>query len=452
MRRLLAFPAVALSGVLVLVGCAGGAHPGAHPAGAHPAGAHPAGAHAAGAHPKPGKPAASAVARPKPGKLITGSGVTRTDITLGALVDYSGPFADEGIAVLRGQQIWINETNATGGVCGRKIRLEIRDDRGDAGKAKARYTELEPKVLGFMQIQGSAAAATLSQSLIDNETTAVTLSNSSALLSHPYVIIPTTTYDIEMINGLSALLAQGKIHDGDTIGHIWLDGDYGANALRGVQYFAQRHHMTLRATKVSTASDMRDVMAGFAAEPRVKAIALSTTPAQTVSAAMVNQQLRLGVPMIGNSAAFTPQLLTGPDAGALANLSIAASSVPFSAAVPKAQHIASAYRQAGYPELPSSGVPYGYATGTIWGQILKRACSNGDLSRSGIQEALHQLDTVSTDNLVADLSLAKPGSPATRQIYLGIPDLAIPGGIRQASPLFESPEAHGYVAPLQGAS
>jgi ABC-type branched-subunit amino acid transport system substrate-binding protein len=446
MRRLLAFPAVALSGVLALVGCAGGARPGAHPPGAHPAGAH-----AAAAHPKPGKPAASAVAHPKPRKLITGSGVTRTDITLGALVDYSGSFADEGIAVLRGQQIWINETNAAGGVCGRKIRLEIRDDRGDAGKAKARYTELEPQVLGFMQIQGSAAATTLSQSLIDNETTAVTLSNSSALLSHPYVIIPTTTYDIEMINGLSALLAQGKIHDGDTIGHIWLDGDYGANALRGVQYFAQRHHMTLRATKVSTASDMRDVVAGFAAEPRVKAIALSTTPAQTVSAAMVNQQLRLGVPMIGNSAAYTPQLLAGPDAGALANLSIAASSVPFSAAVPKAQHIASAYRQAGYPELPSSGVPYGYATATIWGQILKRACSNDDLSRSGIQEALHQLDTVRTDNLVADLNLAKPGSPATRQNYLGIPDLAVPGGIRQASPLFESPEAHGYVAPLQGA-
>ena len=72
MRRLLAFPAVALSGVLALVGCAGGARPGAHPPGAHPAGAH-----AAAAHPKPGKPAASAVAHPKPRKLITGSGVTR---------------------------------------------------------------------------------------------------------------------------------------------------------------------------------------------------------------------------------------------------------------------------------------------------------------------------------------------------------------------------------------
>jgi len=70
-----------------------------------------------------------------------------------------------------------------------------------------------------------------------------------------------------------------------------LDGEYGANALRGVQYFAQRHHLTLRATRVTTASDIRGLVAGFAAEPRVRTIALSTTPAQTASAAAVNQQL-----------------------------------------------------------------------------------------------------------------------------------------------------------------
>jgi ABC-type branched-subunit amino acid transport system substrate-binding protein len=420
MRRLLAFPVAALTSVLALAGCASGAsRPDTHP---------------------------------KPAKLTIGTGSTRPDIALGALVDYAGPFADDGLAVLHGQQIWINDTNAAGGVCGRKVKLEIRDDRGDVEKAKAQYTDLEPAVLGFMQIQGAATAAALRQSLIDNETTAVALSASSELLSSPYVIIPTATYDVEMINGLAALMAQGKIHDGDTIGHIWLDGEYGANALRGVQYFAQRHRLTLRATKVTTASDMHDVIAAFAAEPRVKAIALSTTPAQTASAAAVNQQLRLNVPMIGNSQAFTPQLLTGPAAGTLGNLSVVASSVPFSAAMPKAQHVASAYRQAGYPELPNSGVPYGYAIATIWGQILKRACTNGDLSRSGIQEALRQYSALSTDNLVADLSFERPGSPATRQAYLGTPDPAVAGGIRQASPLFESPEAHGYVAAHQTAS
>ena len=156
--------------------------------------------------------------------------------------------------------------------------------------------------------------------------------------------------------------------------------------------------------------------------------------------------------MIGSSPAFTPQLLTGPAAPALSNLSVVASSVPFSAAVPKAQHVADAYRQAGYPEPPSSGVPYGYAIGTIWGQILKRACVNGDLNRPGIQEALHQFSTLSTDNLVADLSIEKSGSPATRQVYIGVPDPAVPGGIRQASPLFESPDAHSYVTAHQTAS
>jgi ABC-type branched-subunit amino acid transport system substrate-binding protein len=420
MRRLLALPAVALTSVLALVGCA-------------------AGATRSGDH-------------PPPGALHTGLGVTGTEIALGALVDFSGPFADNGIAVLHGQQIWIRDINATGGVCGRKIRLEIRDDRGDAGKAKTQYTELEPKVLGFMHIQDSSTTAALRRSLVDNETTVTALSNSSELLSNPYVIIPATTYDVEMINGLSALLAQGKIHEGDTIGHIWLDGEYGANALRGVQYFAQRHNLTLRATKVTPESDIRGVVASFAAQPRVKVIALSTTPAQTASAAVVDQQLGLGVPMIGNSPAFTPQLLAGPGAGALGNLTVVTSSVPFSAAAPQAQHVASAYRQAGYSAPPSSGVPYGYAIATIWGRILKRACTNGDLTRSGIQEALRQFTTIGTDNLIADVSFAKPGSPATRQAYVGIPDPAMPGGIRQVSPLFESPDAHSYVAPHQVSS
>ncbi|HZS22963.1 MAG TPA: ABC transporter substrate-binding protein, partial [Pseudonocardiaceae bacterium] len=186
MRRLLALPVMALASVLTLAGCTTGA--------ARP-----------GAHPKPGGHVTTPAAHAKPGKLITGSGVTRTGITLGALIDYAGPFADRAIAVLHGQEIWIKETNAAGGVCGRKITLEVRDDRGDAGQAKAQYISLEPAVLGFMQIEGSSAAATLSQSLIDNETTAVALSNSSELLGNPYLIIPTSTYDVEMINGLAAL-------------------------------------------------------------------------------------------------------------------------------------------------------------------------------------------------------------------------------------------------------
>jgi ABC-type branched-subunit amino acid transport system substrate-binding protein len=416
MRRALVLPVVALASALTLTGCSMAA---------------PSGTQA------------------KPKDLTTDVGVTRAEITLGALTEYSGPFKDLGIGVVHGQQVWVKETNTAGGICGRKIKLEIRDDEDDVSKAKTQYAALEPTVLGFMQILGSSVTTALSQSLIDNETTAIVLSRSSDLLSNPYVIIPATTYDVEMINALSYLMEQGKIHDGDTVGHLWLDGEYGTNGLRGAKYFAQRHHLTLRDAKVTTTSDMHHFVAAFAGAPRVTAIALSTTPDQTAAALTANQQLRLNVPMIGNSAAFSPQLLFGPAAGALGNLSVTESSMPFSAVAPRAQHVAEAYRQAGYLQLPNSGVPYGYAIGKIWGQLLKRACTNGNMSRSGIQEALLQSTNITTDGLVADLNFTKPGSPASREASVDVPDAAALGGLREVKPLFVAPDAQGYVAAHQ---
>jgi ABC-type branched-subunit amino acid transport system substrate-binding protein len=417
MRRLLAVLAVPLASVLALVSCSTSAPEGG--------------------------------SQPRSKELSTDYGVTRSEIVLGALTNNSSPFSEIGTGVIHGAQLWVNETNTAGGICQRKITLKIDDYQSNAVQAAASYTALEPKVLGFLQIAGTSAVAGLSQRLIDNETTVVAVPASSELLSNPYVIIPSTTYDIEMINGLSYLMGQGKIHDGDTIGYIWLEGAYGANGLRGAQHFAQRHHLTLREAKVSAGSSIRDVVAGFGAEPRVRAIALSTTPEQAAAAGAFNQQVGLNVPMVGNSPVFSPALLTSPAAPGLVNLSVVASSVPFSADVLAAKHVARAYQQAGHPQPANSGVPYGYAIGQIWGQMLKRACLNSDLSRAGIQEALRQLTSFTTGKLVADLSLAKPGSPAARQTYIGVVDPALPGGIRPVTPLFMSPEAQSYVAPHQ---
>ncbi|MGH3934312.1 MAG: ABC transporter substrate-binding protein [Pseudonocardiaceae bacterium] len=428
MRRGLAVAAVALAGVLALTGCSIMTQQ-------------------------------SSAGREQGGSVDTGVGVTGSEITLGALTDGSGPFAELGRGAMQGSQIWINETNADGGICGRKIQLTVRDHGDNISKAKTQYSELAPTVLGFMHVLGSPINAALSRDLLYNETTVVALSQSSELLDNPYVIIPGTTFDVEMINGLSYLMGQGKLLDGDTIGHIWVDGEYGANALRGTRYFAEQHRLTVRDAKIaSTDSDLRSVVAGFAGDPRVKAIALSTTPAQTSAAAEINQQLGLNVSMIANNPAFGPQLLGSPNAGALGNLAVVASSVPFSSDVPQARQVAEAFQQGRFegppnnpnsPNSPNSGVPYGYAIGEIWGQLLQRACSNGDITRAGIQEALRQSTNITTGNLIADLDFAKPGAPAAREVYIGIPDAAVPGGIRQVTPLFVAPEARSYAAPHQ---
>ncbi|MDQ4092454.1 MAG: ABC transporter substrate-binding protein [Actinomycetota bacterium] len=419
MRRALALPAVAVASVLALVGCSTMAQQ-------------------------------SSAAQGRPADVAIDFGVTRSEITLGALTDQSGPFKELGRGVVQGNQLWINETNAEGGICGRQIKLTARDHGLDVGKAQAHYPTLEPNVLGFMHIMGSHVSAALSQNLTDNETIAVALSQSSELLANPYVIIPGTTYDVEMINGLSYLMETGKLRDGDTIGHVWIDDEYGANGLRGTRYFAEKHRLTVRDAKITaTDSDLRDVVAGFAGDPRVTAIALTTTPEQAVSAAVANQQLGLNVPMIGNNPVFTPGLLEGPTAAALVNLAVVASSVPFSSDVPQAQQVAQMFQHSGFEGRPHSGVLYGYAIGEIWGQWLQRACNNGDLTRAGIQEALRQSVDITTDNLVADLDFAQPGAPAAREVYVGVPDPFVPGGIRLVKPLFVAPEARSYAAPHQ---
>jgi ABC-type branched-subunit amino acid transport system substrate-binding protein len=118
MRRALAFPVVVLASVLLPAGCPINA-------------------------PNQGGGAQS------PG-VTTEAGVTRAEITLGALTERSGPFSEVGTGMVHGEQMWINETNTAGGICGRKIKLASRDDGGNPNTAKTQYTELEPKVLGFL--------------------------------------------------------------------------------------------------------------------------------------------------------------------------------------------------------------------------------------------------------------------------------------------------------------
>jgi ABC-type branched-subunit amino acid transport system substrate-binding protein len=373
------------------------------------------------------------------GDLKTGVGVTDKEIALGVLGDLSGVYKALGNGVVQGHQIWVDEFNAAGGVCDRTVKLETRDHGYKADTAKIQFPEVEPKVLGFMQVLGSPVNAALKQDIIEKKTTAVALSWSSEILDNPYVIIPGTTYDIEMINGLSYLMDEKLLKDGD---------EYGANGLRGAKYFAEKHNLKIKEAKVtSTDQDMANIVTGFKGAG-VKAIALTTSPAQTGSAAGANASLNLNVPLVGNNPVFSPQLLDTPAADALKKLYVVASSVPFGSDVPKAKDVAKAYKDR-FKELPNAGVPYGYAIGEIWGQILEAACESGDLTREGVSAAFEELTDVTTENLVADLDFSQQGTPATREVYVAVPDKSIEGGLRQVKELFVSDDAEAYVAPHQ---
>ena len=291
--------------------------------------------------------------------------------------------------------------------------------------------------------------AALKQNLIDDNMTAAPASWSSQVLNNPNIMMIGTTYDLEVINGLAYLQQQGMIKDGDTIGHIYIDGEYGGNGLKGSKYYAGKHNLTIKEAKItSTDNDLTNVVTGLRGDG-VKAIVLTTTPGQTASALAANQALGLNVPVLGNNPTFDPALLQSPAAGSLGRLFVAASSAPYSSKTPKAVTVVKEYEQK-YPGSPKNGgVIVGYVEGQVWQSVLTKACTDGDLSRVGVQTALKSLSSVKTDDLVAELDYSSPGSPPTRGVYIAKVDTAAPGGLTEVAPLFIAPDAAGYKAPFQ---
>ncbi|MGQ0632239.1 MAG: ABC transporter substrate-binding protein [Sporichthyaceae bacterium] len=379
----------------------------------------------------------------------TGPGVTAETITLGTMTDTSGPFKEFGVNLTAGQKLWLEDVNAAGGICGRQVAIDFNDHGYKAEQAKVQFPSVEPKVAGMMELLGSPIIAALKGDIAAKKLTTVAIAWSSFLLDQEYVLIAGTTYDLEIINGLSHLLKEGMIKDGDTISHIYIDGEYGGNGLLGSKYFAEAHGMKLVEKKItSTDTDMTGIVTSLKGEG-AKAIALTTSPAQTASAASASKALGLNVPLVGNSPVFAPALMDTPAADALSKLFVVASAVPYASDNAKGKEIATAYDKANPGANPSFTVQYGYALGVMWKAILDKACESKDLSREGIFNAKNASSSIDTQKLIADLDFTKPGAPSTREVYVAVADKGTPGRLKQVTPLFVSDDAAAYKTPFE---
>jgi branched-chain amino acid transport system substrate-binding protein len=96
------------------------------------------------------------------------AGIANDEIVIGTHLDLSGPLAPWGKAVRNAMQMAIGEANAAGGVNGRKIRIVVKDDGYNPGKAAAAVRALvdEDRVfavvspLGTPTVQAAAREAT----------------------------------------------------------------------------------------------------------------------------------------------------------------------------------------------------------------------------------------------------------------------------------------------------
>jgi branched-chain amino acid transport system substrate-binding protein len=83
---------------------------------------------------------------------VTGANVDTSPIVIGADLELSGVNASVGTTYQRAIQLMIDQTNAQGGVNGRRVSLEAKDNRSDASISVANINALgaEPAVAGII--------------------------------------------------------------------------------------------------------------------------------------------------------------------------------------------------------------------------------------------------------------------------------------------------------------
>ncbi len=378
------------------------------------------------------------------GAVRTDVGVSGNTITLGVLTDSTGAFAALGKDITFGHQVYWDARNAAGGVCGRyRVALEIADHGYNVQKATAQYSAMREKVVALNQLLGSPMATALAPDLAKDNVLTMPMAWAVNLTDSPAFALVGPTYDLETINGLDSLLEQGLIKEGDPIGHIFHDSEYGANALLGTKYFAGRHNMTVVEQKISPLEgDLSSRITALKAAG-VKAIVLSTSPSQVAVAASATEAAGLRVPLLGSSPTFQPSLLNTPARNALIDRFYYSGPIT-TLGVPPTKALSDAITAKRPNETVSNGVVAGYAASRIMDIILTKACANGDLTRAGVIAAKRSLNNIETDGLTGTLDYTQLGVSPSKQNFIARPKADAPAASVIVAPLYEGPTAKAY--------
>ncbi|MER5867322.1 ABC transporter substrate-binding protein [Kitasatospora sp. NPDC002040] len=376
----------------------------------------------------------------------TGPGVTGSTITLAALTDLTGPYASLGKSIVNAQQLWADQTNAAGGICGRKVRIVVKDHGYDVQKAVAAFTELQPDTAVLTQVVGSPVVAAIRQELNDRHLLALPMAWPSTMLGQPYIQVVGSTYDVDMITGVDYLTRTAGLVPGDRIGHVYFEGEYGENALAGSKYAAAQGKLTLVEQRIKPTDQDLTAQVSALRQAGVKAVLISAGPKQTAALVGAAAGQGLAVPVLSSAPGFAPQLLDTAVGPALERqLAVVSAIPPVSAELPAMRVLVQEY-QAKYPGAPvDSGVASGWSAIQVAAEALTAACAAKDLTREGIAAAHHR--TAALNILGVPMAFSDLAEAPTRQAYILRPAKGATGGLAVAEPAHRAPAAAGYAYP-----
>ena len=356
----------------------------------------------------------------------TDVGVEGTTITLGVLTDFTGAFAALGKDITNANELFWEENQ----VCDTyDVELDIQDTGYVPQQGVQLYSGMKDGVLAMQQTIGSPINTALAPEYEADQIVNFPSAWSKTLTEIPGTGVVGATYDVEIANGYSYLFEEGLLEEGATVGHIYFEGEYGANGLAGTQAVAEEKGLEVIEAQIkSTDTDMSAQVTQFKAAG-VDLIALTVGPGALASVATVAEAQGLDVPILGSNPVFAPGLLAGPGGQLAEDPPLRGGPGVGVRRQPRPARV----RTRRPTPTPSRAwaSPVGYGMSTLMKQVLDAACENGDLTRQGVLDAFNELEEVDTGGLTVPIRGFELGkSPSLESFILRPAD--VPGGAEVA--------------------
>lgn len=367
------------------------------------------------------------------GTVKTGAGISGSTITLGLLGDLTGPFAALTTEENQGVQLYWGQANEAGGVCGEyTVDFETKDHAYNVQNAVSMYRQMTPDVLAYQVLVGGSHSAAVLDNAESESRLLVPSSATEHLASSEVVLTPAMLYNLDMELVMEYMLEQGLIAKGDTVGMVYLEGDYGESAHQGAEAAAERNDLTLVASMVKPTDSDMTAQVNDALSKDATAMFIGSVPAHTSSVATVLQSSGADIAMGGSWPSYSSSLLANTGGDYLAE-HFYAGTMASTLEQGKGEEILTAYQEehGGAPE--TNQVAMGYGIAAMMHQVLERACENGDLTPEGVVQAKKDLGTLTSEGVMPEMDYTQLGESPTREAWIVQLDEEVPGGLKTVS-------------------
>jgi len=175
--------------------------------------------------------ATSALAQPK------APGVTDTEVTIGITTPLSGPAAAWSATAL-GSEAWAKYVNEQGGVHGRKIKVVMKDDGYNPGRAVANVNEMKDSVFALVGLLGTAVLNANKDNIAEAKLPVIwPYGNPQVFAKQPkeknrtvFMVYPDYADEAEFLVQQAAKLIGAK-----KVAIFYQNDDYGKGGLEGVK-------------------------------------------------------------------------------------------------------------------------------------------------------------------------------------------------------------------------